>query len=282
MVHDGNGRSRRGRDRAFCTATRMNAPRRAARRCLSGIRRRPSANVGVWGRGSGRARRDPNRRRSRVRKPPSLPPTRNITGTFRSVGADDRLPIPAAIRAGEDRGPSVNTVAIAQIDLDARIAAAFADGAKSNDVAILIKDTEHGAASASDQAEQARNHALDPTLSGSELKDARKCMDDAAFKRDRLQAAMGKLRERLAELKDQEENARRQVAYDKAEAVRDELAKELADLYPAFAQKLVELLPRIAANDRRDRVHQWPCLAIRSRSVCLLPNSRHAACPVGS
>ena len=99
-------------------------------------------------------------------------------------------------------------------------------------------------------AEQARNHALDPTLSGSELKDARKCMDDAAFKRDRLQAAMGKLRERLAQLKDQEENARRQVAYDKAEAVRDELAKELADLYPAFAQKLAELLARVVINDR--------------------------------
>jgi hypothetical protein len=88
--------------------------------------------------------------------------------------------------------------------------------AKSNDVRVLTKDTEHGVASASDQAEQARNHALDPTLSGSELNDGRKCMDDAAFKRDRLQAALGKLRERLAQLKYQEENARRQVAYDRS------------------------------------------------------------------
>ena len=31
--------------------------------------------------------------------------------------------------------------------------------------------------------------------------------------------------------------------------MRDELAKELADLYPAFAQKLVELLARVAIND---------------------------------
>ena len=30
-------------------------------------------------------------------------------------------------------------------------------------------------------ADHARNHALDPTLSGSELKDARESMDDAAF-----------------------------------------------------------------------------------------------------
>ena len=42
-------------------------------------------------------------------------------------------------------GPSVNTLAITQIDLDARITAAFADGANSKDVAILIKDAEHGA-----------------------------------------------------------------------------------------------------------------------------------------
>jgi hypothetical protein len=67
---------------------------------------------------------------------------------------------------------------------------------------------------------------------------------------------MGKLLERLAQLKDQEENARRQMAYDKAEAARDELADELAELYPAFAQKLFELLVRVVINDREiDRVN---------------------------
>jgi hypothetical protein len=96
----------------------------------------------------------------------------------------------------EAKIPPVNTVAITQIDLDARIAAAFANGARSTDVATTIHDTEHGIASATEQAEQARNRALDPILSGSELKDARAAMDDAAFKRDRLQAALEKLRER--------------------------------------------------------------------------------------
>ena len=85
------------------------------------------------------------------------------------------------------------------------------------------------------------------------------------------------MRERLAELKDQEENARRQVAYDKAEAVRDELAKELADLYPAFAQKLVELLVRVVVNDREiDHINITLCQ--RVPTACLLPNSRRAAC----
>jgi hypothetical protein len=108
-------------------------------------------------------------------------------------------------------------------------------------------------------AEQARNHTLDLTLSGSEVKDARKVMDDAAFRRDRLQAALEKLRKRLARLKYQEEHARRQVSYDKAQAVRDELAKELANLYPTFVQKLVELLVRI------DRLHQQSRFAKRCR-----------------
>ena len=142
-------------------------------------------------------------------------------------------------------------VAVAQhSDLEDRIAQAFGNGAKSNDVATLIKHTERAATSAAEDAEGARNHALDPTLSGSQLKDARKCMDDAAFKRDRLQAALGKLGDRLKQLQDEEENARRQVIYDRLKQERDQLAKEYADLYPALAQQLAELLSRIAANDR--------------------------------
>jgi hypothetical protein len=47
-----------------------------------------------------------------------------------------------------------------------------------------------------------------------------------------------------------EEDARRQVTYNKVKAERDQLAGELADLYPAAAQELAELLARVAANDR--------------------------------
>ena len=36
----------------------------------------------------------------------------------------------------------------------------------------------------------------------------------------------------------------------KAVSVRDELAKELANLYPAFSQKHAELLVRVVINDR--------------------------------
>ena len=256
MIHDGNG-GPVGQRPGFLVRDNE-ADEQARRGCLSAVRRRRSASVGVSGPGqrSSPARSEPPQTFANPEAAVAAAYAeynRDIQERWRQMTDYQSLP-PSVLAKIED--PSVNTVAITQIDLDARIAAAFADGAKSNDVAILIKDTEHGAASASDQAEQARNHALDPTLSGSELKDARKCMDDAAFRRDRLQAALGKLRERLAQLKDQEENARRQVAYDKAKAVRDELAKELADLYPAFAQKLVELLARVVINDREiDRIN---------------------------
>src|SRR4051812_29457763 len=41
---------------------------------------------------------------------------------------------------------------------------------------------------------------------------------------------------------------RRRAAYKKAKDVRDGLAKELADLYPAFSEKLVELLECVVIN----------------------------------
>jgi hypothetical protein len=99
-------------------------------------------------------------------------------------------------------------------------------------------------------AERARNRALDPVLSTKQVQEARRQMEDAAFRRERLQAAMTRLRERLEELGEEEEDERRWVAYDKARTERDKLAAELANVYPGIEQKLRELLPRIAANDR--------------------------------
>ena len=144
----------------------------------------------------------------------------------------------------------MNTVAMAHSDLDDRIAAAFGDGANSRDVAALIKETERTVVCCVEAAERARRHALDPTLSAEEVADARRQMEDAAFRRERLQMAAARLRERLAEVKALEEDQRRQAVYDRVETERDRLAAELADLYPDFAQRLAELLPRIAANDR--------------------------------
>jgi hypothetical protein len=144
----------------------------------------------------------------------------------------------------------MSTIVVAASDLDDRITAAFADGAKSSGVAALIVETEAAAIAAGDAAGQARGRALDPALSAANVATARREMEDAGFRRDRLQVAVTKLRERLKAVKAQEENDRRQVAYAKASAVRDELAAELARVYPPLAAQLADLMARIFANDK--------------------------------
>jgi hypothetical protein len=126
----------------------------------------------------------------------------------------------------------------------------FGDGAKSSEVAALIRETETASLSAGEAAERARMRALDPALSANGVADARRQMDDAEFRRERLQTEVTRLRERLKEVKEEEEDQRRQLCYDRLKAERDKLAAELVDIYPGFAQKLADLLPRIAANDR--------------------------------
>ena len=145
----------------------------------------------------------------------------------------------------------MNAIAPAAADLDDRIAGAFRDGPTSNDVATLITEVEAASLASSETADRARTRALDPALSTKQVAEARRAMEDAAFARDRLSAAVPRLQERLKELRAAEENARRWAAYRKTEAERDKLAAELADVYPPFAERLAELLPRIDANDRQ-------------------------------
>jgi hypothetical protein len=101
--------------------------------------------------------------------------------------------------------------------LDDRIAAAFADGATPDTVAALIKETETAERAAGDAAEQ----------------------------------AVSLLRERLKEVQAAEEDNRRRAAYEEARAERDELAAELARVYPPLAAQLADLLGRLRTSDDR-------------------------------
>jgi hypothetical protein len=135
-------------------------------------------------------------------------------------------------------------------DLDECIALAFADGVKSSDVSALIVEAEAAAAAAEAAAEQARKRALDPALAATIVAEARRQMEDAAFRRERLQNAMARLKERLREIEGLEENQRRRVIYDKAKAERDFLAAELKVSYPNIESQLGQLIARVEANDR--------------------------------
>ena len=99
--------------------------------------------------------------------------------------------------------------------LDDRLAAAFADGATVDTVAALIQEAEAAAHAAGDAAEQ----------------------------------AVSRLRERLTEVQAAEEDDRRRAAYEETRAERDELAAELARVYPPLAAQLADLLGRLRTSD---------------------------------
>jgi hypothetical protein len=133
--------------------------------------------------------------------------------------------------------------------LDAEISLAFGSSATSSFVSRLVAEVEKALASAKIEAEKPRRDALDPQLSKAGQRNARELAGDAEFHRDRLQAALEKLRLRLVELKDQEEDAKRRVAYDKAAAERDAVAEELRSVYPEVAERLVALFSRLQQSN---------------------------------
>jgi hypothetical protein len=75
-------------------------------------------------------------------------------------------------------------------------------------------------------------------------------MEDTV-RHERLQAVVSRLRERLTEVRAAEEDDRRRSAYEEASAERDELAAELARVYPPLAAQLADLLGRLRASDDR-------------------------------
>jgi hypothetical protein len=144
-----------------------------------------------------------------------------------------------------DRNPP-----LASIDLEVRIAAAFRDDATSDSARALVTETEDAAIAAGEAAARTRERALDPALSAKAVAEARRQMEDACFYRERLQTAVSRLRERLKEVKAQEEDQRRWATYQKLEAERDRLAAELKAIYPSIEAQLGELIGKIERNDR--------------------------------
>jgi hypothetical protein len=162
---------------------------------------------------------------------------------------------------------------ITKQSLDERIARAFTVSVTSGDVAGLINEVEAAVIGVGEAASRARERALDPTLSSADVTEARREMEDAAFRRDRLKTAISKLETRLANLRRQEEEQRRRAAYEKATAERDALAAELKELYPVFADRIANLMARIEANDReieRINTHASPEGAARMRGAELV------------
>jgi hypothetical protein len=135
------------------------------------------------------------------------------------------------------------------LSLDTRIAAAFGDAAKSEHISGLIREVEPCIVDFDEAHRSAQKRSLDPASSEKVAAQARQEMHDALFRRERLQVAVTRLRQRLVEVRAYEEDERRRAAYEKIKADRDQLADVLAELYPAVADRLAELVSRIVKND---------------------------------
>jgi hypothetical protein len=158
-------------------------------------------------------------------------------------------------------------------DLDDRIASVFAGSAQSGVIAALIAEAEGAAVASGESAERARQRALDPALMANAVAEARREMDDAQFKRERLQTAVTRLQARLKEVKAEEENRRRWTVYEKLKAERDRLAAELKAIYPAIEAKLGKLISDLEKNEREIffiNCHELPAGAQRLESAELI------------
>ena len=145
---------------------------------------------------------------------------------------------------------TLDITALVKPDLDDRIAAAFEDDVKSSDVSALIVEVETAAEAADLASARAHECALDPTLASCALAGARQQMQDAEFRSARLKAATTRLRTRLREVQNQEQQERLRLAYQKLKTERDKLAAELKAAYPAIEARLGELIAKVDANDR--------------------------------
>jgi hypothetical protein len=145
-----------------------------------------------------------------------------------------------------ERLPDTAPTAVEE-ELDARIAASFAENAKSDDVQRVLADVEAAAKAAEAAAEHATERALDPLVD--DVIVARGAMLEAAFKRDRLIEAAKRLGVRVDELKALERERAQRAEHERVSAERNRLAEEMGRMAEAVV-RIAHLVRQIEACDR--------------------------------
>lgn len=133
-------------------------------------------------------------------------------------------------------------------ELDARIAAAFAESAKSVDVSRLLAEVEAANEAADGAAGEARALALDPLVE--DVTVARRAMDDAAFKCDRMTEAAKRLGVRVDELKALEKERAQRTEHERVSAERAKLSEAMDRMAEPIVQ-IGQLVRQIALCDRQ-------------------------------
>src|SRR5690242_15236626 len=95
----------------------------------------------------------------------------------------------------------METKTMTQPSIENRIAAAFHERLPSKEVSALMLDVKAALKSAAETATAARERAFNSALPPDEIEQARRQMDDGEFRKARLEAALVQLKERVEELK---------------------------------------------------------------------------------
>jgi hypothetical protein len=133
--------------------------------------------------------------------------------------------------------------------LEERLATALSEDIASADVEALIAETEAAITAADVAAEAEHVKALDPIASPDPAK-ARVAMEDAAFTRERVRTVLPRLQTRLKRVVAAEYDANWEPEFKRVEALRDALAAEMREVYPAVVAHLADLFRRMAECDR--------------------------------
>lgn len=134
--------------------------------------------------------------------------------------------------------------------LDDRIADAFEASMTSAALKALVVEVEQASADARAVSEQAAARALDPKVRPAEVSDARRQMEDANFRSNRMDAAAGQLKVLLEQALQREAADEQAAEYTAAKAERDQLVKDLA-AYEQHAAAIVALLERVSQSNVR-------------------------------
>lgn len=139
--------------------------------------------------------------------------------------------------------------------LDQRIAAVIAsDDCDKAELSKVVEEAEQAITEAKATIQSESAAALDISNADPDSSDlaVRKAQRTIA----RLDQALPKLRDRIKSIELFEYREQWNAAANKIEAARDELAAELADLYPAVVEQLSDLFARIGQNSEAiDRLH---------------------------
>ena len=134
--------------------------------------------------------------------------------------------------------------------LEQRIAVALSDSIKSDAVAALITAVEAAAQAAAEDATKAREQALDPAVVVDTAK-VGAAVATAELTRDRLQAALPRLRARYTQVREQEDLAAWKAEAEELEPRGVALLDGFAEFYPEMAKRIAGHLDDMRAFDKQ-------------------------------